>query len=97
MADMSRCNGYAPISSYAVLGDGRTVPLVARDGAIDWFPATALDARPTFAAVLDPVHGGQIGLEPAVDYSAERHYRPGRLCWKPSSPRQRARSQSPIA
>jgi GH15 family glucan-1,4-alpha-glucosidase len=74
---MSRCNGYAPISAYALLGDGRTVALVARDGAIDWFPATALDARPAFAALLDPVHGGQIKLAPAMDYLAERRYRPG--------------------
>jgi GH15 family glucan-1,4-alpha-glucosidase len=77
MADMGRCDGYAPISSYAVLGDGRTVALVARDGAIDWFPVTALDARPVFAALLDPAHGGQVELAPAVECSAERHYRAG--------------------
>ena len=74
---MSRHGGFAPISSYAVLGDGRTVALVARDGAIDWCPVTALDTAPAFAALLDPAHGGQVELEPAVEYSAERHYRPG--------------------
>jgi trehalase-like protein len=73
---MGRCDGYPPISPYAVLGDGRTVALVARDGAIDWFPATALDARLAFAALLDPTHGGQVELSPAVEHSAERHYRP---------------------
>jgi hypothetical protein len=26
MADLDRSNGYAPVSSYAVLGDGRIVP-----------------------------------------------------------------------
>src|SRR6266513_2323789 len=67
MAEMGRCNGYAPIGSYAVLGDG----------SIDWFPATALDARPAFAALLDPVYGGQIELEPAAEYSVSRRYRPG--------------------
>ena len=74
---MSRHGGFGPISSYAVLGDGRTVALVARDGAIDWCPVTALDTAPAFAALLDPAHGGQVELEPAVEYSAERHYRPG--------------------
>jgi GH15 family glucan-1,4-alpha-glucosidase len=77
MADVGRCDGYAPISAYAVLGDGRTVALVARDGAIDWFPVTALDARPAFAALLEPAHGGQVELGPAVEYSAERRYWPG--------------------
>jgi GH15 family glucan-1,4-alpha-glucosidase len=77
MADAGRCDGYVPISSYAVLGDGRTVALVARDGAIDWFPGAAFDAPPAFAALLDPAHGGQVELEPAVAYSASRRYRPG--------------------
>jgi Glycosyl hydrolases family 15/Trehalase-like, N-terminal len=77
MAVMSRHGGFGPISSYAVLGDGRTVALVARDGAIDWCPVTALNTAPAFAALLDPAHGGQVELEPAVEYSAERHYRSG--------------------
>jgi hypothetical protein len=71
-----RHGGFAPISSYAVLGDGRTVALVARDGVIDC-PVAAVDTPPAFAALLHPTHGGQVELEPAVGYSAERHYRPG--------------------
>jgi GH15 family glucan-1,4-alpha-glucosidase len=63
-----------PIGSYGVLGDGRTVALVARDGAIDWFPTSALDGHPTFAALLDPDRGGSITLAPAVPFEVQRRY-----------------------
>ncbi|MGE5289832.1 MAG: glycoside hydrolase family 15 protein [Micromonosporaceae bacterium] len=77
MTGADRRDGYAPISSYAALGDGRTVALVATDGAIDWLPVPVIDAPPAFAAVLDAEHGGRLELEPAVEYSATRRYRPG--------------------
>ena len=47
-----------PIASYAALGDGRTVALVAEDGRIDWLPLPTLDAPPGFAAIVDPPSGG---------------------------------------
>jgi GH15 family glucan-1,4-alpha-glucosidase len=72
-----RSDGYLPIGSYALLGDGRTVALVGADGAVDWFPVPALNAPPAFAAVLDAANGGQVELAPAVPYSVRRRYRPG--------------------
>lgn len=74
---MSRdADGYAPIESYAAIGDGRTVALVSTDGRIDWWPVPALDAEPTFAAILDPHRGGCIELEPVEPYTSTRRYLP---------------------
>jgi GH15 family glucan-1,4-alpha-glucosidase len=72
-----RRDGYAPIESYAALGDGRAVALVASDGQIDWWPTPTMDAPATFAAVLDPDRGGCLELRPVADFTATRRYVPG--------------------
>jgi GH15 family glucan-1,4-alpha-glucosidase len=72
-----RTDGFAPIGGYGVIGDGRTVALVAADGAVDWWAVPAMDAPPVFAALLDPETGGSFSLRPAVPHRAERRYVPG--------------------
>ncbi len=69
-----RTDGYADLRSYAVLGDGRTVALVADDGRIDWFPVPDLDTPPAFAALLDADGGGVFALAPTVPYRLRRQY-----------------------
>jgi GH15 family glucan-1,4-alpha-glucosidase len=59
-----------------VIGDGESAALVARNGAIDWWAAPAMDSAPLFAAILDPADGGRFTLEPTVPYQAERRYLP---------------------
>jgi len=71
-----RVGGYAPIADYAAIGDGRTCALVAKDGAVDWLPLPTTQSPTVFGAILDAERGGSFQLEPAVDYSVERHYVP---------------------
>ncbi|MEH3141808.1 MAG: glycoside hydrolase family 15 protein [Mycobacterium kyogaense] len=70
----NRTDGYVALRDYAPIGDGRTVALVALDGAIDWLPLPRLDALPVFGALLDPANGGRLELCPDVPFTATRRY-----------------------
>ncbi|HZT54353.1 MAG TPA: glycoside hydrolase family 15 protein, partial [Gaiellaceae bacterium] len=71
---MTRTRGFAPIASYAAIGDGRTVALVAVDGAVDFLSLPDLHSPTTFAALLDPERGGRFLLAPTGRFDATRRY-----------------------
>ncbi len=57
-----------------MLGDGRTLALLAADGGVDWWALPALDSPPVLSRLLDPAGGGRLTLAPAEDYVVTRRY-----------------------
>ena len=63
------------IEDYAIVGDGETCALVARDGSIDWLCWPRFDSAACFAALLGNEDHGRWSIAPAGDYQTTRQYR----------------------
>jgi GH15 family glucan-1,4-alpha-glucosidase len=55
---------YQPIQDYGIIGNMRTVALVAKNGNIDWLCLPHFDSPSLFAAILDDKNGGWFRLYP---------------------------------
>jgi GH15 family glucan-1,4-alpha-glucosidase len=65
-----------PIASHGVIGDLRTVALIASDGTIDWYCPSAFDSPSVFAAILDRERGGHYQIAPVRDCATRQLYLP---------------------
>ena len=67
------------IEDYGLIGDGRTVALVRRDGSIDWGCWPRMDSQAHFAAILGTSENGRWRLAPRGEARTERRYEDGSL------------------
>ena len=65
---------YQPIENYGIIGNMRTVALVAMNGSIDWYCFPAFDSPSVFAAILDDKKGGSFSIAPATEHTAKKQF-----------------------
>ena len=65
---------YAPIKSYAAIGNTRTAALVCLTGSIDWCCLPRFDSPSIFAKILDAEKGGRFSLRPLGRFKSTQAY-----------------------
>jgi GH15 family glucan-1,4-alpha-glucosidase len=68
---------YQPIENYGIIGNMRTVALIAMNGSIDWYCSPHFDSPSIFGALLDDKKGGRFEICPqAQDVRHKQSYWP---------------------
>jgi GH15 family glucan-1,4-alpha-glucosidase len=62
------------IADHALIGDGRSAALVARDGSVDWLCWPRFDSPSLLAAILDARRGGSFRVTPRAVRRVTRAY-----------------------
>ena len=73
MSDRQESSG-RPIADYALIGNGQTAALVARDGSIDWCCWPRFDSPAVFCRLLDARRGGWFRIGPSGPHQSTRGY-----------------------
>ena len=71
---MAKPSPSKPIEDYGLIGDGHTVALVARDGAIDWLCWPRFDSEACFSALLGTEQHGTWRIAPVGPTTVSRRY-----------------------
>ncbi len=67
---------YQPIDHYGVIGDMRSLALVAKNGSIDWCCLPYFDSPSVFGRILDDRKGGYWSLSPVGECKLRQMYLP---------------------
>jgi alpha,alpha-trehalase len=67
-------DGYPYLEDLALIGDGTTAGLVARDGTIRWLCVPRFDSPPLFASILDAERGGSFAVAPDDVVESRQRY-----------------------
>src|SRR6266513_1013129 len=65
---------FSKIQDYAIIGNGRSVALISKRGAIDWLCWPRFDSASIFGAIVDPTVGGRWNIHSASDPQITRRY-----------------------
>ena len=76
LSPLTEVDGYPPLEDLALVGDGTTAALVARDGAVVWLCLPHFDSEPLFCSLLDARRGGSFRIAPDEVVEARQRYEP---------------------
>jgi GH15 family glucan-1,4-alpha-glucosidase len=65
---------YKPISDYGIIGNLKSVALIAKNGSIDWCCLPRMDSPSVFGAILDARQGGYFRIGPSGGGSGNQEY-----------------------